>query len=1034
MRNIKKTVILFLISLVLVLGLGFVEGSTTTKQKFLTYYDLGNITVALSDVNASHSANYLGVQYLRNDTYKFNISITNDVTGNITQLNITLPSQITWIIGPAGGANASTGANTTNRSSKTNLGFSLHNLTLKWNVTSGGAAALINRTGKNYSSVKFGFFGRVRSGIRQSVNITIKVTYNGSRKYETYKLVNNLTVDGDRPTSFTAKTRSPGTINLTFPENMNMTICKKQAPNVTLTSRGHDHFYNTSSIGLSTTNVSTNMLWTMLTSQFFYTNETPAVKFNRTDKSGVNKGGANATNICKDLAGNPLKANITATSTDGAIPGASLAGNLTIMSNGTMYSYYNKTLTLVFNETVDRTTLNCDKIYINASHSTTGGKSSRKLRLSDAYCLSNSTDDQTNRGDRLKIVLSNAGRDKISGWRSYIGITLNHSAIKDMSGNNLTQRINSLSQPSFVRISFLANDTTRPNVTSVVYNYNNRTIIITFNESVIANETVLNAKNITLANATIYSVTNLTGKGFLKMSNAIEKMTVNRNGTVINITISRANRDKVENWSKSSLYIAFNESNFRDLAGNKVHGRGNRTGRNLTTYQYDATAPTCQVNVKHGGVLLENAQGTYLNVSWRLNRTGTGHWNISVLFNETMEVLTNASVTIQKLDAAGAATDLQVLTYGTPHKARGNWINKTRLVVTFNLTPSLGDGTGKIWVRARDIRGNLMANTSCRTWLIDTTRPKLLAAYYVDKDDRDFDDYRGDEIVLIFNENVSVRRSDKNTTLNISTTNAHQTLSSINVTNATYGAGPLNRIRNGSMVNISIKNPVKLVIRGVFSPNKNASLNATGIDVGFNQTQIVDAAGNPASRNNSPVDIADTAWSFLRNISTVIATPYCVNTTLMESQLNSTTGSCRYYTNGAWRALTTGAFQPLVAYSCKFTADTKMLLYTRLNQSCNLYSVQQSLAAGWNLVALDTHKNQTAQILFKTLDSGTGDASGASYYYTTANLPYTSANTRVINTGATLETTRVSPYVGYWASLKNPPSGTAWTFTGAGFY
>ncbi len=976
MRNIKKTVILFLISLVLVLGLSF---AVSAKGGARATYDLGNITVQVFDVNDSASAHLNGVQYLRNFTFlSFNISVSNDASkGNITKLNITLPSPIIYV-----------GNGSTNRSGAF-FTVSSDNRTVAWNKSEPALNYLISATGNaagvNITAVKFGFNAKVNSTTQQSVDIIIKITYNLTN-HSTYTLSGNFTVDGAAPTTITATTRGSSTVNITFPEVMNATAFSAGSFNGTVTTGGKNINISTLALIRPTVGGSNTLLLTI--NKSILTNETPTIY-------AWSGGAGNLT----DLAGNRFVSGASATATDVALPGL----------NGAMYSYANKTLTLRFNETVNRSSLNVDRITFKVM------ADGRYYSLADTRITSNASDDQTNQGDILTIVLSNTARDQLSAWRatSNFNISLNSTAIKDMSGNNLKTTTNLTTIPTI-------NDTTRPNITSVTYNHVNKTIVITFNESVVGNVT---GRTIAKLNLSIARVSNIIGRNVTNGSvvyyifkNAVKAMTTARNGSIVNFTLTDAYKDKVENWSVSTLYLFWNETMFEDLAGNRIFGRHNNSGLNLTTYTYDATAPGVHYTAGRAG---DANSGVNINISKAYsNRTGKHVYNVTILWNETMDTETNASVS-----AIVGSTAIPV----TLRNATSGWHNKTLFWFTISLIGiSDTDGVGTIYIQANDIRGTSSGNVTASKILVDTTVPKLLRAYYEDREHTDKYNFSGDFLYFDFTENVSVRLTTPsfvNLTFNVSYVQGNTIAA--NLTNLANLSANASRIR--LQLNDVANNDTYIVIRGVYAKKMNTSQNASGIDIKRNQHTIADWAGNYVVPNSSAVDIADRMFAFAVNISTTIATPVCVNTTLMNNQLGSVGGTgCRSYTTSSWSSLSGGNMEQLVAYSCNFNKKLDLLLYTKTNTSCTVTDASESLSSGWNLVGVNGQWSATADTWLASLDNGGGNATGVTHLY--SNIDVSPQLTTAF------KTTTVNPYLGYWISAENPPSGSSWSFTGTGFY
>lgn len=723
-----------------------------------------------------------------------------------------------------------------------------------------------------------------------------------------------------------------------------------------------------------------------------------------------------------DRAGNTIiaaGANSDTTCTDGAPPQIK---NIT-------YSYYTRQIVILFNETVNGSSLSITLKGLNFSDQQTN----HARNFTIVGLASNSTSTNT-----TTLTINTSQRDTISGWRvqgplnNNLNLSFKTGLIKDRAGNSLNRTKKTIAR--------YVNDTSRPNMTiaSFIYNHNTKNLTLFFNESIdvgglvvqdiklhnFSNSTKLRTRNLSLVGATVDR---------------------RRNGTSVNITLTSTQQSNVSSWvngnSAAVLYISmFVNTSIRDLGGNNIRGIRNNTAVRVVTYTKDNVRPYLQnitmTNSSYRG------RGQSRSQQKLIKPVKAGAQNITVYFSEFMNTRTKISLNY---------------THGTnTTNVPCSWFNNTAANCSFRLATTATNGWATISIgNATDISGiNAMNKNNSFQFEIDTSAPKVIRAYYIDGNfiNAVNNFTGGDYVVLEFNENVSLggmygRGKLPTQVANFTKDAINLTIvakDKINVSRNTTGVTPDNSTVGKFRIKLQLNSTdgtaaakrrlTNLTIRGVYNPARKSAGDPSGADVSADNSIIRDDAGNAAVPNSTALDIADRLISFQQNVSQTFSVPYCINASLMRIAAIGKTTACSNYTDSKWstgRSLSnvSGWLQPLIAYKCTVTGDSlEYYIYTSNQSKCSLSSIR--LAQDWNLVGIDGERRVNASYWLIQGGFGLNIANpGVTQLY--KNVDNTVMTQHLWNsTTRNFESVTLNPYTGVWIAATVSKT----SFFGGGLY
>ncbi len=841
---------------------------------------------------------------------------------------------------------------------------------------------------------------RNSSGITEGSNdIVVRISNNsgGGDNSITHNFTLNLTLDFTAPALSVARTNNTlNSLNVSFNELINVSelvICTPfNFTNFTQPTR-----YNVTTIATSAEGHDTieGHSFAVNLDASYFQNDTPVILINN---SGC----------IKDLAGNPLFVDNTSqgystsnlTVLDAAQPSINSSDGV-----GITYNHFTRELIIGFNESVDAGSFNANQTNITA-HASAGASDNEfttVLNHSSPLPITSSNNNFT-----ITVTIPSHIADRISGFReSGLNISINASAITDLSGNILNEGGSGINVFSNRSITIYVNDTEAGNFStnssSITYDEHTGILTLTYNETVDKNTVnlngiflSLNASSLTIGGKPSPTV-NISGATVLK----------GNNDTVVQITLNQAENDNVSRLVKGdstpTIYLIHNNSDsggfgVKDVGGTLIVDQlENRTVINSFTVK--ASPPAL--------ITLITFNSTFGRDIFDEDETiKAGASIFSLVFNDSMDNGTGGTANITH---ANGAVDI-----ATCVQQNATVFNCTATITTGD------DGIATVKTGAFRLANAIttMEDNITNTVNVDTVDPTIEAVAYRDADPASASTLN-DSILIQFSENITVvtlddgrlSATDRSVGSDAQIFNLTVEGDRFNGSDAALDSASQMEVGatfrgnvNNSFLNISINNSnSNITTRGIYSASKNLDGNASGLSLVINQTIVMDYAGNLAS-DTTEHDIADGIVEFDANQLEYFSVPFCIDSSLINAQLPDETGYIKSFNNNGFTTITSGALNALSGYQANFTVDFNMFVYTKSAKNCALTSHVLTINQNYTLLGVDNDTQANATHLFSSL----GDGSQVNNLYTGTDL------TTLETTVAEYNARTINPFGAYW--------------------
>ncbi len=949
MNAMRKGVLLVLVVFSMILGLSAVANAQTSLN--LTNVSLGAVYLSSDLTNLTK---FNGIWHLNSTNFVLNFSITLQRDFNVSNFSFYLP------VGVGFGNGSYFNGTTANDRTVGNL--------TQYDATNRIFTFFNNGTNTTAVTTYYFYFAvniSTSDGVLPGINISFgnrTVAENNFRN-----ITGNITVDTIAPVIASAKTLTNDTLNITFTElngiNSTSIVASRFYVNYTVNATLVDTISGSSVL----TSGNNNNSITVRFLRSFPDNATPTLYVNTSNGTVPTNG------VLFDFGLNQVVSGSVA-ATDSAPPAP--ITNATNNASNTEFNSGNGTtpgiLTINWTETMT-SFVNGTRINITAN-----GKVIAIPTVSSSVS-----------GNVTTLTLNQSDTDVINAFRgSGLNITLGGGSFNDTSGNVVGAITYTISR--------FFSDTRAPRNTTAVLSAVGRTFNITFDEAVMAGLTSTNLSRIMLLNQSTQIAAGA-GVGWFTLDQAAagddlaNSSTASSNRTLV-ILLTRQQAEWIANWSVSTVYYKVNFTAVADVAGNGLDNF--TTPEAISSFVDDTTAPTVTATVQNDTSPVKG-----------------GTLEVNLTFSEKMNVAVNSTVSVVFGTNNTVGTRPQVLLQ--------NWTNATVYTIQLKLNSTTGDGAYQLNVSsAQDAAANAMTlNTAIGT--LDTTAPVILYAWYEEsgslEDATPYDNVKqhGDRILLFMSEDMTNQ-----------TVAALTNLTDSGLTNSTT----FRLLENSSSNNVTV----------IPAINYTATGRIVSLDIGGNNTMqlrsrttfqfayplaqaltINDLAGNPA--NTTPaVTIADYAVSMVNGSSTYFGASACMNPTFINTWVSnySVSGSIQKYL-GSWATVLSNATKANEGYRIQLTGFAERIRQTGnrmdypiwANASCDLTTHAVTVAAGYNLIAVDGF-NKTTGAATTGVDQWLDSVNAGSHDF--AHLINATNNVQYFGpTG--WDTLIVNPYDTYWA-------------------